>query len=95
MPRAHPLRPVVPAWDDTYPEMADPRGDDWAASTVDVAHRIWDRAVGGPSFRAQAKRCVRRIDRWKGALRRVEELVGAGYLFVVDADLKSYFDQAS
>lgn len=73
MPRALPLRPVVPAWDDIYPEMADPRGDDWAASTVDVAHRIWDCAVGGPSFRAQAKRCVRRIDRWKGALRTADD----------------------
>jgi len=28
----------------------------------------------------------------KDALRRVEELLGAGYVWVVDADLKSYFD---
>lgn len=28
----------------------------------------------------------------KGALRRVEELLGGGYTWVVDADLKSYFD---
>jgi RNA-directed DNA polymerase len=29
------------------------------------------------------------------ALRRVEELLEAGYVYVVDADLKSYFDQPS
>lgn len=28
----------------------------------------------------------------KDALRRVNELLGAGYVFIVDADLKSYFD---
>ena len=31
----------------------------------------------------------------KDALREVDQLLKAGYTFVVDADLKSYFDQAS
>jgi RNA-directed DNA polymerase len=56
------------------------------AAIVPVIEPIFERAFAEPSYGYRPGRGC------KAALRRVEGLLKAGYTYVVDVDLKSYFD---
>jgi RNA-directed DNA polymerase len=56
------------------------------AAVVHVIQPIFEKEFAAHSYGFRPERGC------KDALRRVDELLEAGYVFVVDADLKSYFD---
>jgi RNA-directed DNA polymerase len=56
------------------------------AAIVNVIEPIFERDFAEHSYGFRPERCC------KDALRRVDELIFAGYVHVVDADLKGYFD---